>query len=99
LVRVRTRLPPGSATVPPSRIEGSAAGRSLSRSANRESLGSAYRFLARETTIDPTRRTLLQARVGDAFEANRLLFALLGDLVGPREFIELNVLNVRNLDV
>jgi DNA gyrase subunit B len=53
-----------------------------------------------ETTMDPERRTLLQVRVEDAFEADRIFSTLMGDLVDPRrDFIAKNAQNVRNLDV
>jgi DNA gyrase subunit B len=53
-----------------------------------------------ETTMDPTRRRLLQVRIEDDVEADSIFTVLMGDEVDPRrEFIQNNALDVRNLDV
>ena len=53
-----------------------------------------------ETTMDPARRNLLEVSIGDIDRAKQIFSTLMGDLVEPRrEFIEINALNVRNLDV
>jgi DNA gyrase subunit B len=52
------------------------------------------------TTMDPERRTLLQVRLPDAGEADRLFSLLMGEAVEPRKhFIETHALDVTNLDV
>lgn len=53
-----------------------------------------------ETTMQVSKRTLLQVEVEDAMEADLLFSTLMGDDVDPRrEFIQRNALNVRNLDI
>jgi len=53
-----------------------------------------------ETTMDPTKRTLMQVSSTDAVVADEIFTLLMGDEVEPRrQFIETNALHVRNLDV
>ena len=54
----------------------------------------------RETTLDPSNRTLLKVSLTDAGAADEMFRLLMGDKVEPRrEFIEKHALDVRNLDV
>ena len=54
----------------------------------------------RETTLDPSNRTLIQVNMTDAGAADEMFRVLMGDKVEPRrEFIEKHALEVRNLDV
>jgi DNA gyrase subunit B len=53
-----------------------------------------------ETTMDPGRRSLLQVRLEDAVEADRIFSVLMGDAVEPRRlFIQQHAQEVSNLDV
>ena len=53
-----------------------------------------------ETTLDPTKRTLLQVKVDHADDAEEIFSTLMGDVVEPRrDFIQNNALKVANLDV
>ncbi|SKA94381.1 DNA gyrase subunit B [Paucidesulfovibrio gracilis DSM 16080] len=52
------------------------------------------------TTMDPTKRTMLQVQVNELTAANDIFQDLMGDNVVPRrEFIERNALAVRELDI
>ena len=54
----------------------------------------------KETTLDPSARSLLQVKVEHVDSAEETLSTLMGDVVEPRrEFIQKNALNVVNLDV
>ncbi|MCF0104377.1 MAG: DNA topoisomerase (ATP-hydrolyzing) subunit B, partial [Eggerthellaceae bacterium] len=53
-----------------------------------------------ETTMEPKTRTLLQVRIDDALEAERVVTDLMGDNVTPRrEFIQNHAKDVRFLDI
>lgn len=53
-----------------------------------------------ETTLDPASRTLLQVKLTQAEEADKIFSVLMGDIVEPRrEFIQTNAEKVKNLDI
>ena len=53
-----------------------------------------------ETTLDPSRRTLMRVTLQEAGEAERMFSVLMGeDVERRRQFIEEHALEVKNLDV
>ena len=53
-----------------------------------------------DTTMDPSKRTLLQVTVEDAMDADMAFGMLMGEKVEPRrEFILENAKFVKNLDI
>jgi DNA gyrase subunit B len=53
-----------------------------------------------DTTMDANKRNIIQIKLDDTVEAERIFTTLMGEVVAPRrEFIEQNALLVRNLDV
>ena len=53
-----------------------------------------------ETTMDPSKRKLIQVKINDAADTEQAFTMLMGDKVEPRrEFIQSHALEVKNLDI
>ncbi|MBW1742540.1 MAG: DNA topoisomerase (ATP-hydrolyzing) subunit B [Deltaproteobacteria bacterium] len=53
-----------------------------------------------ETTLDPSKRTLLKVKIADMFEAHDVFTVLMGgEVEARRQFIESHALEVRSLDI
>ena len=53
-----------------------------------------------ETTMDPSKRSLLKVSLADAVAAEHMFTMLMGEDVPPRRaFIEQHALSVKNLDI
>jgi DNA gyrase subunit B len=53
-----------------------------------------------DTTMDISKRNIIQVNLDDTVEAERIFTTLMGEVVAPRrKFIEENALLVQNLDV
>jgi DNA gyrase subunit B len=53
-----------------------------------------------DTTMDPARRTLVQVKLEDVVETDKIFTVLMGeDVESRRKFIEENALDVKNLDI
>jgi DNA gyrase subunit B len=52
-----------------------------------------------ETTLDPSRRTLLKVQLDDALQADEMFRILMGEKVEPRrDFIQKHALEVKDID-
>jgi DNA gyrase subunit B len=53
-----------------------------------------------DTTMDPAHRTLMQVKLEDLVETDKIFTVLMGeDVESRRKFIEDNALDVKNLDI